>query len=98
MVIQITKTDGSPAYEIRPYDNGLCWQIYKYRDHKDGTSGFEPTGNYPGSLDYALDLIAERIIKNATISTDLANSAKATRRALADWKVAVLGDIKTKAA
>lgn len=55
-------------YQIRPYPNHLCWEVWKFRDvkRKDGTVEEEwvSEGCYPSTLDQALATVHERLLKD----------------------------------
>ena len=56
-------------FEIRPYNNGLCWEIYEYKTvkpRKEGEAEREEwvhTGKYPSTLGHALNIILEDLLR-----------------------------------
>jgi hypothetical protein len=55
-------------YQIRPYPNNLCWEVWKFRDvkKKDGKveKKWVSEGCYPSTLDHALLIVHERLLKD----------------------------------
>lgn len=51
------------SFQIRPYPNGLCWELFEYRDVRksDGTTAKEwkSRETYPTSLDAAVRKVVE---------------------------------------
>lgn len=63
-------------YQIRPYGNNLCWEIWKYKNVRNKKTGetrddWVSLGWYPQSLDYALFLIYELELKLGDDTVDL---------------------------
>lgn len=56
-------------YRIKPYHNGLCWEVFKYREvtSKDGETRMDwvSTGKYPGNYGYALQVVYELMLKDS---------------------------------
>lgn len=54
-------------FEIRPYPNELCWEVFERREVKkaDGSKALEmkSTGHYPQNLPAALSFVRERKLK-----------------------------------
>lgn len=78
MIVQIEN------YQIRPYPNNLCWEIWKFRDvkKKDGTVEREwvSEGCYPSTLDQALNTVHERLLKeDKDTIVDLESAVKAVK-------------------
>ena len=55
-------------FEVRPYGNGLCWEIFEYRKVKarDGHDYMDwvSTGKYPSTLGHALRIILDDLLKD----------------------------------
>ena len=55
-------------FEIRPYGNGLCWEIFAYRKVKarDGHEYMDwvSTGKYPSTLGHGLRIILDDLLKD----------------------------------
>ncbi len=78
MIVQIEN------YQIRPYPNNLCWEIWKFRDvkKKDGSVKREwvSEGCYPSTLDQALNIVHERLLKDGSDAVvDLEGAVKAVK-------------------
>lgn len=63
-------------YEIRPYKNNLCWEIYKFRmvtSSKDNSKHGEyiSLGKYPTDLGQALETLYEFELKKDRVCYDL---------------------------
>lgn len=64
-------------FQIRPYDNHLCWEIWQYRDVKtrDGSEkkAWMSENCYPQNLEQALLKVRERLMKanNAKNAQDI---------------------------
>lgn len=71
-------------YQLRPYSNGLCWQIWEYRtvykgkrnEHKDWC----PIECYPSSLGYGLVCIYEKILKEDLGTVEIKQAIKEAKR------------------
>lgn len=54
-------------YQLRPFSNGLCWQLYEWRTVRKGKEDQRddwcPIDCYPSSLHGGLFAIYERIVK-----------------------------------
>lgn len=56
-------------YQVRPYSNNLCWEIFEYRPIKDRETkevtreDWVSLGVYPDTLGNALETIYERVLK-----------------------------------
>ena len=55
-------------YRIKPYPNGLCWEIFEYRElkPKEGEPRMDwvSLGLYPTNFGRALVIVYERILKD----------------------------------
>lgn len=56
-------------YRIKPYSNGLCWEIFKYREVK-GKNGetrmdWVSLGLYPSNYGLALQNVYEMMLKDS---------------------------------
>lgn len=81
-------------YQIRPYSNNLCWEIFTYRPVKDKKTneikryGWCSMGVYPTSFGGAIEYIYERELKAGTdvvslkVALDQANKISKRLRAL----------------
>ena len=75
-------------YQIRPYGNNLCWEIYEYRDvtcHRGENKGktskkWVSMERYPLKFGHALEVVYELMLKNCdeviTGLPDAINTAK----------------------
>ena len=62
MIYQINE-----RYQIRPYSNGLCWEIFEYRTVQKRTgetvTDWVSVGKYPQTLQHGLQIIYEMALK-----------------------------------
>lgn len=70
-------------YQIRPYPNSLCWEVWKFRDvkKKDGSVKREwvSEGCYPSTLDQALNIVHERLLKEGGSVVGIEDAVKAVK-------------------
>ncbi|MCR2034389.1 hypothetical protein [Adlercreutzia mucosicola] len=70
-------------YQIRPYPNNLCWEVWKFRDvkKKDGSVKREwvSEGCYPSTLDQALNIVHERLLKEGGSVVGIEDAVKAVK-------------------
>lgn len=70
-------------YQIRPYPNNLCWEIWKFRDvkKKDGSVEREwvSEGCYPSTLAQALNTVHERLLKEGGSVVGIEDAVKAVK-------------------
>ncbi len=70
-------------YQIRPYPNNLCWEVWKFRDvkKKDGSVKREwvSEGCYPSTLDQALNIVHERLLKEGGSAVGIEDAVKAVK-------------------
>lgn len=57
-------------YRIKPYENGLCWEVFKYREVKSTKDGsvrmdWVSTGKYPSNYGQALQIVYELMLKES---------------------------------
>lgn len=76
-------------YQIRPYPNGLCWEIWHYRrvvPRKGGEPRNEwvSEGIYPGTLGAALRIVWERRMKEGDEAVGLAEAVERFEAAQAE--------------
>lgn len=68
-------------YQIRPYPNNLCWEIWKFRGvkKKDGSVSEEwvSEGRYPSDLAQALATVHERLLKEGGSVAGIEDAIKA---------------------
>lgn len=65
MIIEIAN------YQIRPYNSGLCWQLWQYRKTKDKNGENErsewlPMDTYPSTLENAFEIIRGKLARNSS--------------------------------
>lgn len=67
-------------YQLRPYGNGLCWQIYErktvYRGKPNEHKEWCAIDCYPSSLGYGLVCIYEMILKKNGGTVDIRQAIK----------------------
>lgn len=72
------------GFQLRPYSNGLCWQIYEYRTVYKGKpnehKAWRPIECYPSSLGYGLVCIYERVLKRKGENVDIRKAIKEAKR------------------
>lgn len=78
MIIQIDR------FQIRPYPNNLCWEIWERRKWKPKgggptKEGWKSTGRYPSTLGQALLTVYERLLKDDTRVLGLADAIDEVR-------------------
>lgn len=94
MEIIVNHVEGKCKYKLLPYDNGLCWQIWKSVDGKKGTkaknghvikSDWIFTGKYPSTIEYGLELIYNMMMMDSDDKVEFDSSdAKALRKFIRD--------------
>ena len=83
-------------FKVRPYHNGLCWEIWELRKAK-AKNGEEPasaetwqfTGKYPSTLESALLTVYELSLKKSSASGDLKSAMREARQICEEIKRAV---------
>lgn len=77
-------------YMIEPYSSSMCWNIKKYREHKNRKTGeitedWFDTGIYPSSLEMALVRVSEWLLMDKDIEASIESAIaeiQTTRRAI----------------
>lgn len=73
MIVQVE------SFQIRPYSNGLCWEVWERRKWKPKgggptKEGWQSCGVYPSTLGHALFIVFERLLKQGTHVEGLADA------------------------
>lgn len=82
-------------WQLRPYSNGLCWELYEYKEVKPKDS--DPyldwvfTGKYPSNLSHGLFSIYELALKRGDDVTPLEDAMKTAKSIERDLKKIVKG-------
>lgn len=72
-------------YQLRPYSNHLCWELYKYREVKSSKTGetrkdWVSMDKYPSSLGHGLQIIYELELKEGNEVKDLKSAITTAKR------------------
>ena len=72
-------------YELRPYSNNLCWELFKFCEIKDRKTNecrmdWKSLGKYPVTLEEGLLTIYESMLRDEDITTDMDGALRAARK------------------
>lgn len=72
-------------YELRPYSNGLCWELWEYKtvtakDTKEKRKEWVSLGVYPSNLGHGLACIYERELMKQRGTKDLKAAITTAKR------------------
>lgn len=71
-------------YQIRPYNNGLCWQLYElktvHKGKEDEREKWVELEIYPSTFEYAVFLVYERCLKKSQKKADIREAIAEAKR------------------
>lgn len=79
-------------FQIRPYRNGLCWEVWELREKKPKKGSSVPvegkswqfTGKYPTTFEHALQTVYEMTLRKYGEDGDLKTAMRQARQLSAD--------------
>ena len=79
-------------FKIRPYNNGLCWEVWELREKKAGKDPSSPaegrswqfTGKYPTTFEQALKTVYEMTLRKYGEDGDPKAAMRQARQLTAD--------------
>lgn len=106
MRVIMTDPDTGVKYKIEPFDNGLCFRVFKSISHRKGEktrNGHEVkkdwsfTEKYPSSLDHAVSMVIDMMLNDPKGKAELAikpdNAYKNIKRYLDDMTEKIIASI-----
>lgn len=91
MKIILQDPDTNELYKIEPFDNGLCYRIFKNVEHKKGAAtrnghvvknDWSFTEKYPCSLSHAIGIVIEMMLCNKDSDTAINSNPDDIRKAV----------------
>lgn len=71
-------------WQLRPYSNGLCWELFEYREIKpregEPYNDWVSLGKYPSTLGHGLAIILELALKQGLDVADVKSAADKVER------------------
>lgn len=67
LIWTINSEDGTPLYQVRPYSNHLCYELFEWGQTKRKDTGeleweWKALGVYPNNLPHACDIMRDNLV------------------------------------